>query len=117
MKKYKWEKICSSEAELHFQSNGMLEVEVGGKKLCVLKSKDQLYACSARCPHASGVMSEGFVDAVGNIVCPLHRYKFDPANGRNVSGEGYFLKTYPIEKREDGIYIGFEEGGLFGWLK
>jgi hypothetical protein len=27
-------------------------------------------------------------------------------NGRNTSGEGYYLKTYPIEIREDGIYIG-----------
>jgi 3-phenylpropionate/trans-cinnamate dioxygenase ferredoxin subunit len=37
-------------------------------------------------------------------------------NGRNITGEGYYLKTYAIEQREEGIFIGIEESGLFGWL-
>ena len=36
------------------------------------------------------------------------------AYGRNTSGEGYFLKAYPIETRADGIYIGLEESSFFG---
>lgn len=94
----------------------MVEIEVAGKKVCVLKSRNELRACAAKCPHASGKLAEGFIDALGNIVCPIHRYKFDPANGRNVSGEGYYLKTYLLEVRGDGIYIGIEEAGLFNWL-
>ena len=40
------------------------------------------------------------------------------ANGRNVSGEGYYLINWPVEIKEDGIFVGVEEtGGLFGWLK
>ena len=36
-------------------------------------------------------------------------------NGRNVSGEGYYLKHWPVEQREDGVFAGFEEeGGLWG---
>jgi len=31
-----------------------------------------------------------------------------------VTGEGYYLKTYPVERRPDGIYIGFEER-KWGW--
>jgi 3-phenylpropionate/trans-cinnamate dioxygenase ferredoxin subunit len=34
-------------------------------------------------------------------------------NGRNTSGEGYFLKTYPIELREEGLFIGFQSFSLF----
>ena len=117
MKKYTWHKIARHEDELNFNSNGMTEVEVAGKSVCVLKVKDTIRACAAKCPHASGILANGFIDPLGNIVCPIHRYKFDPSNGRNVSGEGYYLKTYPIEKREDGVYIGLEEGGLFSWLK
>jgi len=64
------------------------------------------------------MMAYGYIDALGNIVCPLHRYKYSLQNGRNVSGEGYFLKHWPIELNEDGVYIGLEDGGgLFGWLK
>jgi 3-phenylpropionate/trans-cinnamate dioxygenase ferredoxin subunit len=28
-------------------------------------------------------------------------------NGRNTTGEGYFLKTYPVEQRQEGIFIIF----------
>ena len=32
--------------------------------------------------------------------------------------EGYFLKHWPVENRDDGVYLGLKEGGgLFGWLK
>jgi len=47
------------------------------------------------------------------VVCPLHRYCFDMKNGRNTSGEGYFLKTYPIELRAEGLFIGFQSFSLF----
>jgi len=52
-------------------------------------------------------MADGFVDGMGQVVCPLHRYRFNIKNGRNTSGEGYYLKTYPLEQRADGIYISF----------
>jgi 3-phenylpropionate/trans-cinnamate dioxygenase ferredoxin subunit len=116
-KTYKWHKIADSLDELQLSSEGLFEIEVNGKKVCIALNKDQLFACAAKCPHAGGNMSHGYTDALGNIVCPLHRYKFALANGRNTSGEGYYLKTYPIEKRENGIFIGFETGGMFNWLK
>jgi 3-phenylpropionate/trans-cinnamate dioxygenase ferredoxin subunit len=74
---------------------------------------DKLKACAAKCPHAGARMAEGYIDALGNIVCPLHRYKFSLSGGRNVSGEGYFLKTYAVEERADGIYVGIEEKNGF----
>jgi 3-phenylpropionate/trans-cinnamate dioxygenase ferredoxin subunit len=43
-------------------------------------------------------------------VCPLHRYRFSLANGRNTSGEGYFLKTYPVKEDDDGVWVGLEVG-------
>jgi nitrite reductase/ring-hydroxylating ferredoxin subunit len=114
-KKYKWYKIAEDLFELATTENGLQEVEIGGKKICIAIKNDEVQACAAKCPHAGGQMSQGYVDALGNIVCPLHRYKFSLQNGRNTTGEGYFLKTYPIEKRENGIFIGIEEQGLFNW--
>lgn len=91
----------------------MTVIEVDDKKVTLIKKGDAVYACAIKCPHAGGIISEGFIDAAGNIVCPLHRYRFNPQTGRNVSGEGYFIKHWPVEKRPDGIYIGIEEKGLF----
>jgi 3-phenylpropionate/trans-cinnamate dioxygenase ferredoxin subunit len=110
-----WYKIAESAAELFGQDGELKEVEAGGKDICITKLKGRLHACAYQCPHAGARMSFGYVDATGNIVCPLHRYKFSLENGRNVTGEGYFLKIYKIEEREEGVFIGIEEKkGLFG---
>ena len=100
-----WYKIAESIAELNFSAEGIASVEFENKKLCIIIYKEELFACNSKCPHAGGNLAAGYIDALGNIVCPLHRYKFNLQNGRNSSGEGYFLKTYPIEKRADGIFI------------
>lgn len=109
-----WYKIAESREEIEFSPNGMAELEVSGKKICLGLHRDTLFACTQKCPHAGGILADGYLDASGNLVCPLHRYRFDPRNGRNVSGEGYFLKTFPVESREDGIFIGIAGGSLFG---
>ncbi len=89
--------------------NSPVEIKIGSKKVCITMHLDKLQACAARCPHAGGAMAGGYVDALGNIVCPVHHYRFSLQNGRNTSGEGYFLKIYKVEEREDGWYIGLEE--------
>jgi nitrite reductase/ring-hydroxylating ferredoxin subunit len=108
-KHYTWHKMAESIEELHFPASGLKEVEFAGKKVCLILFKDHLYACAASCPHAGGVLAEGYVDVIGNIVCPVHQYKFNIQNGRNNSGEGYFLKNFPIQKREDGFYLGIDD--------
>ena len=115
-KKYRWIKIADSIAQIDFDSNNIAEVMADDKKICVAKYQDSIFAFAHTCPHTGGFFIEGFVDALGNVVCPLHRYKFCLKNGRNVSGEGYYLKHWPIETRDDGIYVGFEMNKLFGWL-
>ena len=115
-KKYKWYKIADSADELHFAPNNLLQLDVAGKTICIAKGK-RLYACTAKCPHAGGIIADGFINDSDIITCPLHRYKFSLENGRNVSGEGYYLKTFPIQTSETGVFIGIEEKGLLSWLK
>lgn len=113
-KKYTWHKIADHINEIGFGDNHIAETQAGNKKICVGRFNDQLFAFAQKCPHAGGWLSEGYIDAMGNVVCPLHRYKFDLKNGRNISGEGYYLKNWPVEIREDGVYVGIEESKLFG---
>ena len=106
--------MAESLEEVPFAANDLAEVVAGDKKLCIGKYKEDLFAFAARCPHASGHFAHGFIDALGNVVCPLHRYKFCMKNGRNVSGEGYYLKHWPVEVREDGVYVGLEAKPFLG---
>ncbi|MBU3713704.1 MAG: Rieske 2Fe-2S domain-containing protein [Ferruginibacter sp.] len=115
MKLIQWHKISESRLELFSGGTHLAEVLAGEKAVCVAMVGEQLKACAAKCPHAGARMADGYIDVLGNIVCPLHRYKFSLSGGRNVSGEGYFLKTFAVEEREDGIYVGIEEkNGFWG---
>lgn len=109
LKKLIWCKIADSQQSIDWQDNNMAVVVVGGKQITLVRSGNVLAACASKCPHAGGVMADGFIDAMGNIVCPMHRYKFSLHGGRNVSGEGYYLKVYAIEEREAGVFVGLEE--------
>lgn len=108
-KKYTWYKLADDIHELNFAENNIAVAEMNGRKICLGRFRKNLFAFAFKCPHAGGLLADGSIDALGNIVCPLHRYKFSLQNGRNTSGEGYYLKHYPVEIRDDGIYAGQEE--------
>ena len=115
-KPYNWFKIADTITEIEFAANNISVIEIKGKKICVGRFNNAFFAFAFKCPHAGGLLGNGYIDAIGNVVCPLHRYKFNIANGRNTSGEGYYLKHWPVEEREDGVYVAQDGGGLFGWL-
>ncbi|RYY18023.1 MAG: (2Fe-2S)-binding protein [Chitinophagaceae bacterium] len=108
-----WFKIAESPEALYPGPNGIAVIELRDKKICIANHAGQWHGFAYKCPHASGIMANGHLDALGNIVCPLHRYRFSIKNGRNTSGEGYYLKTYPVEQRPDGLYLAMSTG-FFG---
>jgi nitrite reductase/ring-hydroxylating ferredoxin subunit len=105
---YTWHKLAEHINEIEFAGNNIGVAKVDGKKICIGRFHEQVFAFAYKCPHAGGIMADGYIDALGNVVCPLHRYKYDMKNGRNVTGEGYYLKHWPVEQREDGVYIGMD---------
>ncbi len=113
-KKIKWHKAANSEAEIKLNSNGIGVVEIEGKKICVAKAKNEWHAFAYSCPHAGGIMAEGYLDeAGGNVSCPIHGYKFNLKNGRCKIPDGFTMKTYRVDSKEEGFLIGIEEGRFF----
>lgn len=101
---YTFHKTSATLASL--AENKPTETTTGAKKVCLLKRGDKIFAFAALCPHSGAPMCDGWVDPLGRVVCPLHKYRFDPANGRNTSGEGYKMTTFPVEIKNDEIYVG-----------
>lgn len=115
--KYDWHRLGDAEDPVVGEREVRL-LELNHKKLCFTRLEGKLYAFFHKCPHAGGQFVEGYLDVQGNIVCPVHRYKYDVRTGRNSSGEGYYLSTYPVEVREDGIYVGFaKKTGILGLFR
>jgi len=116
-KKYAWHKVANAVTELQWTPGEIAEVEADGKKVCVARFQEEWFGFASVCPHAGAPMMDGYVSGHCQVVCPVHQLKFNLKNrGRDVNGEGYMLKTYPVEVREDGIYVGLEEGGT-GFFK
>ena len=107
-KNYRWFKVAESAAELFNTGRSIVQVKAGSREVCITRFNGEFHGCASKCPHAGGRMSDGWVDALGNIVCPLHRYKFKLTNGFNSSGEGYFLRTFPVKETDDGLFVGLE---------
>jgi 3-phenylpropionate/trans-cinnamate dioxygenase ferredoxin subunit len=101
---YDWHNISALVAAL--EDSKPKEVSVGEKHIGLLKNGDAIYAFAATCPHSGAPLCDGWLDARGHIVCPLHKYKFNPANGYNSTGEGYKLRTFPIEIRDSEYFVG-----------
>ena len=108
-----WVLVTDAPLSLDWPDNQLLDLDVDGKKITLAKFKDGYFAFAQKCPHASGRMAQGYINPLGQVVCPLHRYAFDMKNGRNTTGEGYFLKTYPVELRPNGLFIGFKPNSFF----
>ena len=108
-----WVLVTDAPLSLDWPDNQLLDLEVDGKKITLSKFKEDYFAFAQKCPHASGRMAQGYINPLGQVVCPLHRYAFDMKNGRNTTGEGYFLKTYPVELRPNGLFIGFKPNSFF----
>jgi len=53
-KKYKWYKIAEAHLELQFENNGLVEIQVAGKKICIAKFGEGFMAFGAKSPHAGG---------------------------------------------------------------
>ncbi len=73
----------------------------------------EYYALDNKCPHQGGPLGEGSieVDKDGKCMlrCPWHGWDFDPKTGLPPGGhEDSGQQMFPVEVREDGIYIGLE---------
>lgn len=102
-KRETWIKIARNIEEINFKNN-IATIQINERSICIIKTLKGLKACSSECPHAGGDLSSGFLDAKGNIICPVHNYRFNLNHGRDTNGE-YFLKIFQIKENEEGIWL------------
>jgi nitrite reductase/ring-hydroxylating ferredoxin subunit len=107
-KKLNWKKVAASFSEIPGSAVGLGYFDFEGRAICIASYNGRWHAFSGTCPHAGAPLHEGDLDARGQIICPVHGLVFNIQNGLNTSGEGYQLLCWPVEEREDGIYLGFK---------
>jgi nitrite reductase/ring-hydroxylating ferredoxin subunit len=72
-------------AEADLEAGKPQRVEADGVGLVLLRDGDDVLAVGEFCPHLSAPMVDGWLDR-GQLVCPWHGSRFDPATGQVVRG-------------------------------
>lgn len=78
---------------------------VGIKTVALTKLDGRYGAIDNRCPHQGGPLGQGTLEN-DKIRCPWHGFDFDPFTGEAAGGPDFNVRTYPVEVRDDGIYVG-----------
>ncbi len=91
----------------------VMTVTAGVHSMALTNIDGEYTAMDNRCPHQGGPLGEGSIEigAQGEcwLRCPWHGWDFDPKTGRPPGGHEDSGQTlYPIEVRDDGIYVGLE---------
>ncbi|MEM7655046.1 MAG: Rieske (2Fe-2S) protein [Bacteroidota bacterium] len=91
-----WVEIpASAYQRLLSSSQGITQIKLGNKLLCLAKQAEEWYATSPKCPHQGAPLAGGHFNETGALVCPWHRFAFDLASGQSNRG-GYVVNTYPL---------------------
>ncbi len=100
-----WHKV----AELDELEEGRVKtVTAGLTSICLTHWKGQYGALDNHCPHQGGPLGEGSIEG-GMVRCPWHGWDYDPLTGHAPEGYDEKVPTFPIEIREDGIYVALDE--------
>ncbi len=83
-------------------------VTLGVESICMTHHEGQYAALENRCPHQGGPLGEGTIEN-GFLRCPWHGWDYCPLTGKPPGGYDDGVKTYPVDVREDGVYVGVQE--------
>lgn len=99
-----WHKV----AELDDLPDGRVRAVLAGHaSLALTRCGGSYGALDNRCPHQGGPLGEGSIEK-GWLRCPWHGYDYDPITGTPPPGFSDAPASYPVELRDDGVYVGLE---------
>ncbi len=80
-------------------------VHAGVRELALVHYDGCWAALDNRCPHQGGPLGEGSIEN-GLLRCPWHGFDYDPLTGGSPGGFVDQATCFPLEVREDGVYVG-----------
>jgi pyruvate oxidase len=99
-----WHKV----AEVDELEDGRVKTVLAGHKALALTRVGVSYgAIDNHCPHQGGPLGEGSIEK-GWLRCPWHGYDYDPLTGTPPPGFADAPACFPLEVRDDGIYVAVE---------
>jgi nitrite reductase/ring-hydroxylating ferredoxin subunit len=79
-------------------------VRVSNEEIAMFKHQGRLCALQNNCPHEGGQLAMGWIEG-GEVVCPLHGYKFDLKTGACSTDPKLKAKIFQLIAQGDGFSI------------
>lgn len=98
-----WHKVLDNPSKL--PEGRVQTVTAAHKSFCLTHFQGKYSCLDNKCPHQGGPLGEGSIEN-GMLRCPWHGWDFDPLTGKPPGGYDDGVETFPVEIREDGVYIG-----------
>jgi 3-phenylpropionate/trans-cinnamate dioxygenase ferredoxin subunit len=81
--------------------------EVEGYSIAVFNVDGKLYAIDDSCPHQGSSLAAGTLEG-WVVTCSSHGMKVNVTGGEQQPGAGMNVRTFPLELRPDGLYVGLQ---------
>ncbi len=88
-----------------FPERTIKKIQLGEKQLAGVRIGERIFVFNAFCPHRGAPLTQGMINGVGEIICPLHEYRFDLSTGNVRVGSCGDLEVYQTSIEVDGLKI------------
>lgn len=83
---------------------GCCVVEIAGQSIAIFKIAGVCHALDNTCAHQGGPLGEGVIHGT-TVSCPWHFWGYDIRTGKNTATDAISVRSYPVETRDDRIFI------------
>lgn len=103
-----WYKVFDSveTARSKIKPNSLQLVILGGRKICLSRTTDGFRAIEDACPHRGEPLHKGSVNYLGEVVCPLHSYRYRLLDGVECEGRTQDAEVFEVKINQEGFFIG-----------
>lgn len=102
-----WHRVADADA---LEDGRVRTVQAGHRSIALTRVNGRYGALDNRCPHQGGPLGEGSIEK-GLLRCPWHGYDYDPLTGSPPPPFDDAPSCFPVEVREDGVYVGLAPEG------
>lgn len=88
-----------------FPNRTIKRVLLGEKEIGIIRMDEDFFAFDAACPHRGASLLQGRINGNGEIICPLHEYRFELKTGQVKSGLCPDLPVFKTELTDEGLLI------------
>lgn len=100
-------KLFNNESELQSAippgTNKM--IRIGERRVCIINHESGFKVFDNLCPHNGHSLLEGDVNYLGEVVCPLHGYRFSLKNGKEGESRCADLTIHQIDITNSGVLL------------